>query len=137
MKFNVKKIWDNAKESAIIAGSGSVANVLVDTAVQSIEALAPITSNKLYLNLAKVAAGAVLSASTKPKSIFNYAGTGLATVGTSNIAADLLEEYFPNAKPSSGVPFIQGTGRVRMGQRGFRRAVRGTGKVAGAPFMSK
>ena len=138
MKFNSKKILDNAKHSAIVAVAGAGANALVDVTVQSVEALAPITAEPLYLNLAKVAAGAVLSASTKSGSIVNYAGAGLATVGASNIAASLMEKYFPNAKSetesASGVPFI---GKVRMGQRGFRHAaVRGTG-MAGTAFMGK
>lgn len=133
MKFNTKKIVENAKYSAYVAAAGAGANALMDAAVQSVEALAPITAEPMYLNLAKVAAGAVLSAYTKSGSIGNYAGAGLATVGASNIAASLMEKYFPNAKTTDGVPFI-GKARMRMGQRGFRRAaVRGAGEV---PFMS-
>lgn len=136
MKFNVKKILSNAKESAIIAGSGAVANFAVDAAVQGVEALAPITANPMYLNLAKVAAGSVLAAYGKSGGLVNYAGTGLATVGASNLAASLMEQYFPNAKPSSGVPF-QGTGRIRMGQRGFRN-MGGKGRgTQGLPFVGK
>lgn len=133
MKFNTKKIWDNAKESAIIAGAGVGANALIDAAVQGVEALAPITAKPLYLNLAKVALGSVAAASFKSGSILNYAGAGLATVGASNVAAELMQEYFPNAKSTSGVPFM-GTGRMHMGQRNFRKpkSLRGTGTV---PFM--
>lgn len=143
MKFNSKKIWANVKEPAIVAAAGVGTNIVVDAALQSAEAIIPvsITSNPYYVNGGKLLLGAVLAA-TGNKWV-QLAGTGLATVGASNLANAALDAIMPNAasnQSTSGVPFIGRPRRVRMGQRAFRNvrpAVHGTGKIGAVPFQAE
>ena len=130
MKFNKKMALTTAKNVVI----GGAANAAVDAAVQSVEAFSSIKEiDPMYVNLGKIALGAAVGAMTS-NSWARAAADGLATVGASDLAKSAIEKYI-TPKPATGVPFI---GRVRMGQRGFRRAaVRGTGAIAGQPFMSK
>ena len=126
MKFNKKSALTTAKNVLI----GGAANAAIDAAVQSVEAFSSIkTIDPLYVDGAKVLLGSVAGAAVSPSSIWRAAADGVATVGASNLAAQLIEKVIP----ASGVPFMGGVGRVRMGQRGFKRAgVRGAGSV---PFM--
>lgn len=84
-----------------------------------------------YTNIGKVLVGAVVGSMAKNqivKSVFD----GIATVG----AANLVEGWLPTeAKATEGLP--EGMiGRLRMGQRGFRRGVRGVNATPAA-LMSK
>lgn len=139
MKFNSKKIWDNVKEPVLIAGAGTIANVAVDAALQAAESVIPasITGNAYVVNGGKLVLGAIITTAFKNKGV-QLAGTGLATVGASNIVSGLLEQWIPNAggneEGANGVPFI-GSAKRRVGQRGFRKVVTGAGKVGVVPFM--
>lgn len=130
MKFNKKSAITTAKNVLV----GGAANAAIDAAVSSIEALSSIKSiDPMYVNIGKIVAGAAVGAMVS-NSWAKAAADGVATVGASNLAQSLIEQYItPAATPAAGVPFIGRAGR-RMGQRGFRR-VAGAGKVGEVPFM--
>ena len=114
---------------------GGAANAAIDAAVSSVEALSSIKSiDPMYVNIGKIVAGAAVGAMVS-NSWAKAAADGVATVGASNLAQSLIEQYITPAAaaPTEGVPFIGRAGR-RMGQRGFRR-VAGAGKVGTVPFM--
>lgn len=127
-KFSSKSAIQSAT-SVAIAGAGSAG---LDWLVAKYGANLPEWLTGTTLQATKVIGGAVLG-SMATNSVVKSICEGVATVA----AANLVNEYLPAAggdetKTPSGLP--EGTiGRVRLGQRGFRRAgVRG---VAGADFM--
>lgn len=148
MKFNKKKIWDAVKEPLYIAGAGTLANTVVDAALQAAEAVIPENITKgeystYWINGGKLALGAVITTVGAKYKIAQLAGIGLSTVGASNLANAALEAIMPDAagkEGAGGVPFIGKPRRVRMGQRSFRNvrpAVRGTGKIGAVPFQAE
>lgn len=118
-------------DTIINVGVGGAANVAMDYARAQFSTLASLEDTTY--NAIKIAVGALGGSMSKNKYV-RAAVDGIATVG----AANLISGYIaPDAAPAEGVPFI---GRLRAGQRGYRRAIRGTGKVGainGEPFMSK
>ena len=84
-----------------------------------------------YTNIGKVILGAV-AGSMMTNQIAKSAFDGIATVGAANLVAGWLPtETKESAAAAAGLP--EGTiGRLRMGQRGFRKGIRG---VNGAAFM--
>ncbi len=118
-------------DTIINVGVGGAANVAMDYARAQISTLASLEDTTY--NAIKIAVGALGGSMSKNKYL-RAAVDGIATVG----AANLISGYItPDAAPAEGDPFI---GRLRPGQRGYRRAIRGTGKVGtinGEPFMSK
>lgn len=85
-----------------------------------------------YTNIGKVIVGAVAGSMIKNQ-IAKSAFDGIATVGAANLVAGWLPE---GTKATEGLP--EGMiGKLRMGQRGFRRAaVRGVNATPSA-LMSK
>lgn len=129
-KFSSKSAIQSAT-SVAIAGAGSAG---LDWLVAKYGGELPEWLTGTTLQATKVIGGAVLG-SMATNSVVKSICEGVATVA----AANLVNEYLPAANTEetktqtpSGLP--EGTiGRVRLGQRGFRRAgVRG---VAGADFM--
>ena len=83
-----------------------------------------------YTNVGKVLLGAV-AGSMMTNQIAKSAFDGIATVGAANLVAGWLPTDTPKPETPAGLP--EGTiGRLRMGQRGFRKGIRG---VNGAAFM--
>lgn len=124
MKNLFKK--SNIIDTVVNVGVGGAANVAIDYAFSQVDMLASL--GETTKNAIKIAAGAVAGAMISNK-YARAAADGIATVG----AANLIASYMPEAKATEGLP--EGTiGRIRLGQRGFRR-----GKVAGvhgADFMA-
>lgn len=126
-------------DTLINVGVGGAANVAMDYAFSMLPAdtFATVENPDNIKNVIKIAVGALGGSMSKNKYV-RAAVDGIATVG----AANLISGYITPAdggdqKQIPGVPFI---GRLRAGQRGYRRAIRGTGKVGainGEPFMSK
>ena len=124
----------NATSTLMSTAIGGAANVAYDYVYSKIAPSVDLSDTTK--NAIKIALGAI-GGSMVSKSWAKDACTGIAVVGVSNLIAG----YMPNGEGAvetetpAGLP--QGMiGRVRMGQRGFRRGVRG---VAAAPdaFMSK
>ena len=121
MKNPFKK--SNIVDTLINVGIGGGANVAMDYAVENIDALKSL--GETTTNLIKIGVG-VLAGTMVSNKYLRAAADGVATVGASN----LVKSYIA---PTAGLP--EGTiGRLRMGQRGFRRATR---RVAGADFMQE
>lgn len=112
-------------DTVVNVGIGGAANVAMDYIKANY--LGSLELSDTTYNAVKVAVGA-LGGSMISGKYARAAVDGIATVGAANLINDLLNgESSPNAETTSGAPFI---GRARMGQRGFRRAIRGTGEVA-------
>ena len=126
--FNLK----NALASAGALAIGGGANILADWALNQFEATA--SWDKKYINGGKIAIGAIISSMLDGKKygMLKSAADGIAIVGASNLADELINGTDETTATTTGLP--EGTiGRLRMGQRGFRR-----GRVAGikgASFM--
>ena len=114
-------------------GIGGAANVAIDYAVSSIDALA--TADPMYVNIGKIALGALGGTMTKNK-LVRAAVDGVAVVGVSNLVAGLLNDDTKEAAPAAGL--AKGTiGRPMLGNRRYvRRHVSGIGQSANA-FMGK
>ena len=120
----------SAIDTLVNVGIGGAANVAMNYAFSLIPAGTFGTNEELVKNAIKIGVG-VLGGTMVSGSAAKYirpAVDGIATVGASELISGLITE---ETKPSNGVPFI---GRVRVGQRGFRR-VSGTGNVGTVPFM--
>ena len=104
--------------SMAVAGAGSA---VVDWALEKYN-LVPAEWQKTTVNIVKIAGGAVLGSMFDAKKWYGVPkaiGDGVATVAAANLVSSLLPENSTDA--ASGLP--EGTiGRLRMGQRGFRRA---------------
>lgn len=116
-------------DTAVNVGVGGAANVALDYAWDKIDLLAGLGSTTK--NAIKIAGGALIGSMVKNK-YARAAADGVATVGVSNLIASYI-----TTSPTEGLP--EGTiGRIRMGQRGFRRAaVRGVGGSDATAFMGK
>lgn len=120
------------KKSSIIdtvvnVGIGGAANVAIDYVVNQVEAIQSLGDTTI--NALKIAAGAVVGSMVTDK-FARAAADGVATVGVSNLIAGLMTDSTP-AAPASGLPY--GTiGRVRPGNRAYRRAHKVSGVNAGA-----
>lgn len=119
------------KKSSIIdtvvnVGIGGAANVAIDYVVNQVEAIQSLGDTTI--NALKIAAGAVVGSMVTDK-FARAAADGVATVGVSNLIAGLMTDSTP--APASGLPY--GTiGRVRPGNRAYRRAHKVSGVNAGA-----
>ena len=119
-------------DTIINVGIGGAANVAIDYVVSQVEAIQSLGDTTI--NALKIAAGSLVGSMVKNK-IARAACDGVATVGVSNLVAGLLEgtgETKPSeADPTSGLPY--GTiGRVRLGNKAYRRAARVSGCNAGS-----
>ena len=85
-------------------------------------------------NAIKIGAGALVGSMVNNKYV-RAAADGIATVGVSNLVASYIGGSSEPA-PTTGLP--SGTiGRVRMGNRAFRRGVRGVRGVNTVDVMGK
>lgn len=130
MKNPFKK--SNIVDTVVNVAIGGGANALVDYAFGSVDALQSIADYKSWLKLGVGMLGGSLIGNNK---YVRAAADGLGVVG----ASEIIKEYLPasasaETETPAGVPFI-GRAPMRMGQRGFKRAIRGTGKVGTVPFM--
>lgn len=121
-------------DTLVNVGVGGAANVLIDYAITLLPAETQKTLEGTTTHIAKIAIGALGGSMAKNKYL-RAATDGIAVVGVSNWVNELMtgeEEKTANKggeNGPSGAPFI-GTGRIRTGQRGFRKGIRGTGSVA-------
>lgn len=127
--FKVKGITD----TLVNVGIGGAANVAMDYALSSIGEVAGYDLSKgTTKNAVKIAVGALAGSMFKSK-YAHAAFDGIATVGAANLIDGLVNGEVTTA-PATTAGLPEGTiGRIRMGQRGFRR-----GRVAGiqgADFM--
>ena len=132
-KFNLNSAFSNATAMAL-AGAGSAG---VDWLLKKYDVI-PGDWDDTVVNAVKVAGGALLASMVDSKTLYGIpkaAGDGIATVGAYNLVAAMLptvDGSEDKTAVTTGLP--EGTiGRIRMGQRGFRRA-RVAG-VQGADFM--
>lgn len=125
------------KKSSIIdtvvnVGVGGAANVAIDYVVSQVDAIKSLGDTTI--NAIKIAAGAVVGSMVSNK-VARAAADGVATVGVSNLISGLLADTVEGA---SGLPYgtiglPKGTiGRVRMGNRAFKRARKVSGVNVGA-----
>lgn len=125
--FNTKA----AIQTAISVGVGGAGSAALDWVLKKYDVL-PAEWGNTAVQAGKVIVGAVAGSMVK-NSYVKSAFDGIATVAAANLVADMLPEETATA---AGLPNGM-IGRVRMGQRGFRRAaVRGTNGTPSA-FMSK
>lgn len=126
-KFNTKSVIATGT-AVLAAGAGSA---VADWLLAKYDVIPAEYAE--YTNVGKVLIGAV-AGSMLTNQIAKSAFDGIATVGAANLVAGWLPTDTPKddpAKPATGLP--EGTiGRLRMGQKGFRRGIRG---VNGAVFM--
>ncbi len=121
-------------DTLVNVGIGGAANVAFDYAAAKIDAIASLESTTK--NAIKIGIG-VLGGTMIRNKYARAAVDGIATVGVSNLVASYITDTPEAAASASGLPYgtISGVGRLRLGQRGFRR-----GRVAGvggADFMGK
>lgn len=124
-KFNTKSVIATGT-AVLAAGAGSA---VADWLLAKYDVIPAEYAE--YTNVGKVLIGAV-AGSMMTNQIAKSAFDGIATVGAANLVAGWLPtETKEPAAPAAGLP--EGTiGRIRMGQKGFRKAIRG---VNGAAFM--
>lgn len=114
-------------DTVVNVGIGGAANVAIDAVVGQFEALQSLGDTAI--NALKIAAGAVVGSMVSDK-FARAAADGIATVGVSNLIAGLMADEASPAL-SGGLPY--GTiGRVRLGNRAYRRARKVSGVNAGA-----
>ena len=119
-------------DTIINVGIGGAANVAIDYVVSQVEAIQSLGDTTI--NALKIAAGSVVGSMVENK-IARAACDGVATVGVSNLVAGLLEgaggAKEEVVESAAGLPY--GTiGRVRPGNKAYRRAARVSGCNAGA-----
>ena len=129
-KFNTKSAIATGT-SVLVAGAGSA---IADWALAKWDVIPADYAQ--YTNIGKVILGAV-AGSMITNQIAKSAFDGIATVG----AAKLVEGWLPETGAADETETTEGLpkgmiGRLRMGQRGFRRAVRGVSATPAA-LMSK
>ena len=133
MKKFLKK--QNVVDTAVNLALGGGANVAIDYAVQSIDALASIDTK--YINAGKLVIGAVASSMVSNK-MAKSAFDGIAVVGASNLIKELMGGS-ETAESTTGVP--AGTvgrliGRARSPRKSFGRAIRrGMNGVPASTFV--
>lgn len=120
MKNPFKK--SSAVDTLVNVGVGGAANVAIDYVVNSVEALAGLDSK--IINGIKIALGAVGGSITSNK-IVRAAVDGIAVVGASNLVSELVNGT-SSTEAAAGIP-ANTIGRIRVGQRGFRRASKVSG----------
>lgn len=133
MKNPFKK--QSIMDTIVNVGIGGAANVAIDYVVSQVEAIQSLGDTTI--NALKIAGGAVVGSMVSNK-MARAAADGVATVGVSNLIAGLMAETTPgNGEGSSGLPY--GTiGRVRLGNRAYRRSRRpGVAGVATSSVMGK
>lgn len=114
-------------DTVVNVGIGGAANVAIDAVVGQFEAIQSLGDTTI--NALKIAAGAIVGSMVTDK-FARAAADGVATVGVSNLIAGIMADE-PSPAPSSGLPY--GTiGRVRPGNRAYRRAHKVSGVNAGA-----
>lgn len=113
-------------DTVVNVGIGGAANVAIDYVVDQIDAIKSLGDTTV--NALKIAAGAVVGSMVSDK-FARAAADGVATVGVSNLIAGLMKDE--STEVTSGLPY--GTiGRVRLGNRAYRRARKVSGVNAGA-----
>lgn len=113
-------------DTVINVGIGGAANVAIDYVVGQVDAIQSLGDTTI--NALKIAAGAVVGSMVSDK-FARAAADGVATVGVSNLIAGLMKDE--TTEVPSGLPY--GTiGRVRPGNRAYRRAHKVSGVNAGA-----
>lgn len=127
--FKTKSIID----TVINVGIGGAANVAIDYVVGQVEAIQSLGNTTI--NALKIAAGAVVGSMVSDK-FARAAADGIATVGVSNLIAGLMSEDTATPSPASGLPYGTISGRVRPGNRAYRRMHKVSGCDASA-VMSK
>lgn len=113
-------------DTVVNVGIGGAANVAIDYVVGQVDAIQSLGDTTI--NALKIAAGAVVGSMVSDK-FARAAADGVATVGVSNLIAGLMKDE--STEVTSGLPY--GTiGRVRPGNRAYRRAHKVSGVNAGA-----
>lgn len=115
-------------DTVVNVGIGGAANVAIDYVVGQVEALQSLGDTAI--NAMKIAAGAVVGSMVSDK-FARAAADGVATVGVSNLIAGLMADEEPS-KGQSGLPYGTISGRVRPGNRAYRRAHKVSGVNAGS-----
>lgn len=114
-------------DTVVNVGIGGAANVAIDYVVGKIDAIQSLGDTTI--NALKIATGAIVGSMVSDK-FARAAADGVATVGVSNLIAGLMADDASPA-PANGLPY--GTiGRVRPGNRAYRRAHKVSGVNAGA-----
>ena len=118
-------------DTVINVGIGGGANVAIDYLVDKVDMLKSVSST--YINAGKIVLGAFAGTMLKNK-FARAAADGVATVGAANLVSGLITDR-ELTEPTAGLP--SGTiGRtVRLGNKAYRRGVRGVG--AASSFMGK
>lgn len=119
-------------DTMINVGIGGAANVAIDYVVDQVDSIKSL--GETTINAAKIVLGAVVGSMVSSK-VLRAATDGVATVGVSNLVKGLITGEDSSPKPNedgtSGLPY--GTiGRVRPGNRAYRRASRVSGVNTGS-----
>lgn len=115
-------------DTVVNVGIGGAANVAIDYVVNQVDAIKSLGDTTV--NALKIVAGAAVGSMVSNK-VARAAADGVATVGVSNLIAGLMADETPSSDGTSGLPY--GTiGRVRLGNRAFRRAHKVSGVNAGS-----
>ena len=134
--FKKKSLTD----ALVNVGVGGAANVAIDYVWsmagldETISANITAAEPETVKNLVKIIGGAVAGGMVSGR-LGRAAADGVATVGASNFISGLInssdteDKDGGNKEGTNGVPWQVGKTGRRMGQRGFRRAIRGTGSV--------
>lgn len=132
MKNPFKK--SSIKDTVVAVGVGGAANVGFDYLYN----LTGLSLGETTKNAIKIAGGAIVGSMVSSK-IARAAADGIAVVGVSDLIASYMGGSTPTATAvTTGLAegtINGGMGRIRLGQRGFRRA-RVAG-LAGADFMAE
>lgn len=133
MKNPFKK--SSIKDTVVAVGVGGAANVGFDYLYN----LTGLSLGETTKNAIKIAGGAILGSMVSSK-IARAAADGIAVVGVSDLIASYVGGS-TSTTTAAGLPegtIGGGMGRIRLGQRGFRRAgVRGVAGGGATAFMSK
>lgn len=107
--------------TVVNAGIGGASNVIADTIIANVDALA--TVDRKWINAGKMVLGAIAGSMSNSKYV-HAATDGIAVVGASELAREIMDGFGESETPApSGLP--NGTvGRVTMGDRYFRGAAR-------------
>lgn len=110
-------------DTVINVGVGGAANVAIDYVVSQVDAIKQLGDTTI--NAGKIVLGAVIGSMVKDKTL-RAACDGVATVGVSNLVAGLMESEPSQPEATGALPY--GTiGRVRLGNKAYRRAARVSG----------
>ena len=133
--FKKQSIIDTAVNVAV----GGAANVAIDYVVSQVDFIQEMGDTTI--NAGKIVLGAVLGSMVSDKTL-RAACDGVATVGISNLIAGFMAGQTGGAasdgaeEPTSGLPY--GTiGRVRLGNKAYRRSARRVSGVNSSAVMGK